>query len=182
MKLNSSLFFNATLRVLFVTIVLTVVNCNGGVSPSQQQVLAAQHVAEDFFTVMTRSDYKAAAQLFCFPSGKAATNDQEAGVLFRRLATLQRQFGPIASFAASSHVMPYVEVGITAGTVQYWASHPRGLRLTFDVRFGSYRDGFVIIELCRTQGARWRLRAVHYGLPAIDPRSAARVAAAATQL
>jgi hypothetical protein len=146
-------------------------------------VNAASRITEEFFADMAKNDYRSAAQLFYYPTGNSATADEETLVMTRRLATLQAQFGPIKSFIGSRRVMPYVEVGISAATVDYWARHPKGLRLTFDVRFASsYGDGFIIMELCQTQETRWRIRGLHYGLPAVDPRSLARVAAAASRL
>ena len=145
-------------------------------------MLAAGHVAQDYVAAMSRMDYAKAAELFYFPSADDATRRDEAALMSRRLATLQKRFGPIESIAGSSRVMPYIEVGVSAGTVQFWARYRTGLRLTFDVRFGSYGDGVLIMELCQLRGTRWQLRAVHYGLPAIDPRSGPRVAAAASAL
>jgi hypothetical protein len=167
-------------RLLLATILVTTVHCNREVSPSQ--VFAARRVAVDFIAAMCRSDYEAAAKLFSYPSGNSATDREEADVMSRRLATLQRQFGLITSFAGSTRVMPYIDVAISPGTVRYWAHHRSGLRLTFDVRFRSYGGGFVIMDLCQTKGTGWQLQSVHYGLPAFDPRSSARVAATASKL
>jgi hypothetical protein len=169
-------------RLLAATIVTATVGCNETVSPAHNIASAAGHIAVDYVAAMNRADYAKAAELFYYPAADEASRSDEAALMCRRLATLQERFGRIESFAGSRRVMPYIEVGVSAGTVQYWALHEKGLRLTFDVRFGSYGDGFLILELCKIQGTRWSLRAVHYGLPAIDPRSAARVAATASKL
>jgi hypothetical protein len=182
MTQNSSPCFNVMRRLLLATILVTTVHCNRKVNPSQEHVFAARLVADDFIAAMRRSDYEAAAKLFSYPSGNSATNRAEADVMSRRLETLQRQFGVITSFAGSTLVMPYIDVAISPGTVRYWAHHRSGLRLIFDVRFGSYGGGFLIMDLWQPEGAGWQLQSVHYGLPAFDPCSSARVAATASQL
>jgi hypothetical protein len=68
----------------------------------------------------------------------------------------------------------YVEVAAGSADITYWQRHPESIKATYKTRFSKFGEGFVAVELCYIS-SRWEIRSVHYGLPAIDPRSTTRV-------
>jgi hypothetical protein len=135
----------------------------------------AAAVAGKYLECAKSQDPVCAAKLFHYPADETV-DERRADIEAVQLAigVITNHFGRIESVRAAAGRFAYVEVAAGSADITYWQTHPESIKATYKTLFSKFGEGFVAVELCYIS-SRWEIRSVHYGLPAIDPRSTTRI-------
>jgi hypothetical protein len=132
-------------------------------------------MATQYLECSARADVACAARLFHYPADETVEERAaDVNAVVHSLSIITKHFGTNGAVAPANDTVVYVEVAAGGADLEYWQAHPESLRATYRTEFSKFGRGFIAVEMCHISG-RWEIRSVHYGLPAANPRSAARV-------
>lgn len=163
--------------IVLVALTFSIIDCTREAhEPSVTNVPAeAVEVAGKYLECVKNGDAGCAANLFHYRTDETvAERRAEVEAVRQSIAAITRHFGAIGSIQEVRGRVAYLEIAVGSADIAYWQKYPEAIKATYTAKFSEVGEGFIGVELCNISGT-WEVRSVHYGLPAADPRSPARM-------
>ena len=141
-----------------------------------------QTLSSEFLKYMSSSEYSDDAGLFHCP--QEYTSVKRSGQLLgvsKLLKILADEFGIPSNCKINESPVPYYNVAVCGGDMEYWQKYPSQLQVPLEVVFSKENDGSIVILFSNVSN-KWEIRAVAYGLPAQRPGSKERIVEIMTKM
>jgi hypothetical protein len=122
-------------------------------------------VASEFFSLMAKEDFAAAARLFHYPPSyppEKLDSDMRAGKT--SLELFSREFGTTSEEKIVDNPEAHDHVIVGGGDASYWKKHPRAAHMVYDVQFRKEGAGYAVFSFCYIAD-KWEIRSAGYALP-----------------
>ena len=140
----------------------------------EREAESVHPLAAGVLEALFASDLESVASMLHYP--ESYTPEEviaERKKIVSLLQTVEQRFGRVLEAEVSRRSTPFFEVGVYAGTNEYWSSYERlGLvrAITYDVMFSTAGAGVVKVSLFSSRPG-WKVHSVSYGLWADSPEA-----------